>query len=131
MEAMAFYPKKISKNRVILYLHGGGYVAGSVNTHKSLIARIARAGKCKAIGINYRLAPENSYPAAIEDCMSAYLQLLKEGYKNIFLAGDSAGGALALILMMKLRDEKNDNANRGFPYLSMDRFNHVRRKYKN
>ncbi len=105
MEAMAFYPKKMSKNRIVLYLHGGGYTVGSVRTHKALIARIARAAKCKAIGVNYRLAPEDPHPAALNDCKSAYKQLIADGYTNIFLAGDSAGGGLTLALMMELRDQ--------------------------
>ncbi|MEZ5008866.1 MAG: alpha/beta hydrolase [Chitinophagales bacterium] len=106
LEAMSFYPKQMNKDRVVLYLHGGAYCAGSVKTHKALIARIARASKCKAIGINYRLAPDYPYPAALEDALSAYNELLAQGHKNIFLAGDSAGGGLCMALMLKLKKQR-------------------------
>lgn len=106
LPAMWFTPRKCNDKRVVLYLHGGGYCAGSVRTHKALIARIARAANCKALGVDYRLAPEHSYPAALEDAMTAYQALLEEGYEHIFLAGDSAGGGLAMALMLKLRDSE-------------------------
>ncbi|MCP4121926.1 MAG: alpha/beta hydrolase [Bacteroidetes bacterium] len=105
LEAKWFYPKKNNNDRVVLYFHGGGYCVGSIKTHKALIARIARACKCPAVGINYRLAPEHPYPAALEDSYSAYKALIELGHRNIYLAGDSAGGGLALALCMRLRDE--------------------------
>ncbi len=105
LPAVSFIPRKKNENRVILYLHGVAYVVGSVNTHRALIARLARAAKCEAIGIDYRLAPEHPYPAALEDSVNAYKALLDLGHKNIFLAGDSAGGGLALATMLKLREE--------------------------
>ena len=74
LSAMSFYPRKMEKNKIILYLHGGAYCAGSVRTHKALIARIARASKCKAIGLNYRLAPDHPYPAALDDAFKAYFR---------------------------------------------------------
>ncbi|MCB0501146.1 MAG: alpha/beta hydrolase [Bacteroidetes bacterium] len=106
LTAMSFYPKQLNDKRVILYLHGGAYCTGSVKTHKALIARIARASKCRAIGINYRLAPDHPYPAALEDALKVYEDLMDQGYENIFLAGDSAGGGLALALMLKLKDNR-------------------------
>jgi len=105
LDAMWFHPKKNNNDRVVLYFHGGGYCTGSVSTHKALIARIARACKCHAVGINYRLAPEHPYPAALEDSLKAYTALLEQGHRNIYLAGDSAGGGLVMALCMKLRDE--------------------------
>ncbi len=89
----------------ILYFHGGGYVTGSVNTHRDLIARISRAASMRAVGIDYRLAPENPFPAAVEDAVTAYRWLLEQKCQpeNIIIAGDSAGGGLALALMLKLR----------------------------
>jgi acetyl esterase/lipase len=105
LDAVSFLPKKMNKERIVLYLHGGAYVAGSVNTHRALIARIARASKCEAIGVDYRLAPEHPYPAALEDSVMAYKCLLEQGHQNIFLVGDSAGGGLSLATMLKLRDE--------------------------
>ncbi len=104
LEAISLYPRKLNEDRVILYFHGGAYCTGSIKTHKALIARIARAAKCKAVGINYRLAPDFPYPAAVEDVILAYKALLKDGHKNIYLVGDSAGGGLALSLMLKLKE---------------------------
>jgi acetyl esterase/lipase len=91
---------------VILYLHGGAYNLGSLNTHRELAARISKASKIKTLLIDYRLAPEHPYPAAIEDTVIAYRWLLKNGYSsnNIIIAGDSAGGGLAIAALVKLRD---------------------------
>lgn len=106
-EAEWILPKKAS-NDVLLYLHGGGYVSGSHRTHRPMVSRICKIGGFKGFVINYRKAPENPYPAALEDAHQAYLHLLKEGYspKNIVIAGDSAGGGLALALLYYLRDQK-------------------------
>ena len=60
-----------AQDRVILYLHGGGYVMGSINTHRAMIARISRAAKAKALALDYRLAPEHPFPAAVEDATAA------------------------------------------------------------
>lgn len=95
-------------DRVILYLHGGGYVMGSVNTHRAMVARISRAAKAKALSLDYRLAPENPFPAAVEDATAAYRWLLAEGYRpnKVVISGDSAGGGLTLAALLKLRDDK-------------------------
>ncbi|HLW70327.1 MAG TPA: alpha/beta hydrolase [Candidatus Binataceae bacterium] len=95
-------------DRVILYLHGGGYVMGSINTHRAMIARISRAAQAKALALDYRLAPEHPFPAAVEDAMAAYRWLLEQGYKpgKIVIAGDSAGGGLTLAAVLALRDAK-------------------------
>lgn len=92
--------------RVILYFHGGGYVFGSVNSHRPLIEFLAGAGDLRILAVNYRLAPEYKYPAALEDALASYGYLLKSGYRpeQIGVAGDSAGGGLSLALAMKLRD---------------------------
>jgi len=94
------------KDRVILYLHGGGYVIGSINTHRAMIARIARASNARALAIDYRLAPEHPFPAAVDDATRAYKWLLAQGYKpqKIVIAGDSAGGGLTLAALLALRD---------------------------
>jgi monoterpene epsilon-lactone hydrolase len=94
------------KDRVILYLHGGGYVIGSINTHRAMIARIARASNARALAIDYRLAPEHPFPAAVDDATRAYKWLLAQGYKpqKIVIAGDSAGGGLTLATLIALRD---------------------------
>ncbi|HZP46137.1 MAG TPA: alpha/beta hydrolase [Candidatus Binataceae bacterium] len=97
-----------AEDRVILYLHGGGYVMGSINTHRAMIARISRAAKAKCLALDYRLAPEHPFPAAVEDATAAYRWLLAQGYKpgKIAISGDSAGGGLTLATLLKLRDDK-------------------------
>jgi len=91
---------------VILYLHGGGYGLGSVETHRDLIARICRSSRASALAIDYRLAPEHKFPAQIEDATGAYRWLLQQGTdpRRIVIAGDSAGGGLTLSTLVSLRD---------------------------
>ncbi|MEA3221998.1 MAG: alpha/beta hydrolase [Thermodesulfobacteriota bacterium] len=91
----------------VLYLHGGGYVSGSINTHRELAARISRAAKARALIIEYRLAPEHPFPAALEDSMASYRWLVTEGFDpaRIVIAGDSAGGGLVISTLIALRDE--------------------------
>ncbi|MEL6347735.1 MAG: alpha/beta hydrolase [Myxococcota bacterium] len=90
----------------ILYLHGGGYSFGSYHSHRALIERLAFSAHSVVLAINYRLAPEHPCPAAIEDAVFAYRWLVAQGYApdQIVLAGDSAGGALAMSALMALRD---------------------------
>jgi len=92
--------------RVIYYLHGGGYVICSINTHRELISRLSRAAGARALAIDYRLAPENPCPAAVEDSMSAYQWLLSTGVDpaRLVIAGDSAGGGLTVATLVALRD---------------------------
>ncbi len=96
----------VDQDRVLLYLHGGGYVIGSIHTHKGLIAALSRAANCRALALDYRLAPEHRYPAAVEDATRAYRWLLAQGYApgRIAIAGDSAGGGLTLATLVALRD---------------------------
>ncbi len=91
---------------VMLYLHGGAYNLGSVKASRDLIARLVAATKHKALALDYRLAPENPFPAALEDAVAAYRWLLAEGTapSRILLAGDSAGGGLAVAALVALRD---------------------------
>lgn len=91
---------------VILYLHGGGYISGSMDSHRALAARIAAAAGRDAVSLDYRLAPEDPFPAAVDDAVAAYLALLEAGHdpSAIAVAGDSAGGGLALALLLALRD---------------------------
>jgi monoterpene epsilon-lactone hydrolase len=84
---------------VILYLHGGGYVIGSARTGANLAAQLARRTGVPAVSLDYRLAPENPFPAAVEDAVAAYRELLESG-RDVVLAGDSAGGGLALATMI-------------------------------
>ena len=109
-EAAWFTPDDCVKSKTILYLHGGGYVMGSYNTHRALIGRIARASGCKALAINYRKAPEYAYPLAIEDALNTYKEMIADGYENIFIMGDSAGGGLTLALLQLIRKHKLQKA---------------------
>ena len=90
----------------LLYLHGGGYILGSIDTHRSMVTRLCKFANMRGLIIDYRLAPENPFPAAIEDAEEAYDFLIGEGVsaEKMFLAGDSAGGGLSLALMQKLRE---------------------------
>jgi len=99
---------EVVKDKVILYLHGGGYIEGSITSHKDLAQRISRVSKAKVLLLDYRLAPEHPFPAALEDSTRAYRWLVDtEGYlsQNIVIAGDSAGGGLTVATLVKLRDE--------------------------
>ena len=94
--------------RAVLYLHGGGYVIGSINTHRSLAARLSRACKARVLVIDYRLAPEHPHPAAVDDSVAAYRWMLSQGLKpaRISVAGDSAGGGLTVATLVAIRDAK-------------------------
>ncbi|MDK1020753.1 MAG: alpha/beta hydrolase [Candidatus Hydrogenedentes bacterium] len=93
-------------DRVVLYLHGGGYVLGSLISHQDLVARISKAAKSRVLYIDYRLAPEHPFPAAVEDATDAYRWLLSTGIdaSRAVVAGDSAGGGLTVATMVSLRD---------------------------
>jgi len=95
-----------ANGRVILYLHGGGYVMGSRRTHRELASRIARDASARVLVLEYRLAPEHPFPAAVDDAAEAYRWLRKQGVaaSSIAIAGDSAGGGLTLATLLKLRD---------------------------
>lgn len=90
----------------VLYLHGGGYIIGSAATHKGLTGHLAKASGCMVVAPDYRLAPEHPFPAALDDAEAAWLALIDEGFSpgQIAIAGDSAGGGLAIALAMRLRD---------------------------
>ena len=94
-----------SDSRVVLYLHGGGYIIGSPRTHRPLMAELSQASKGRVLGLDYRLAPEHPFPAPVEDSVSAYRWLLNEGYDpaRIAVAGDSAGGGLTVAMMVQAR----------------------------
>ena len=94
-------------NKIILYLHGGGYIQGSLKTHRDLCQRISRASNARTLYIDYGIAPENPFPAGLNDAVKAYQWLI--GHQdilpgNIVIAGDSAGGGLTLATLLKLRD---------------------------
>lgn len=91
---------------VVLYLHGGGYIVGSPLSHRHLVAELGRAAEAAALSLDYRLAPEYPFPAAVEDAVTAYAWLLDQGISpnRIVIAGDSAGGGLTVATMLLLRD---------------------------
>ena len=93
------------ESRVVLYLHGGGYIIGSTRTHRPLMAELSRASSARVLGLDYRLAPEHPFPAPIEDAVAAYRWLLNEGYDpaRIAVAGDSAGGGLTVAALVQIR----------------------------
>jgi acetyl esterase/lipase len=100
-------PEARDEGRVILYLHGGGFIAESPKVHGKLLKRIARKAGARGFYVSYRLAPEHPYPAGTDDCLAAYRYLLAEGIDpaRIVIAGDSAGGNLALVTAMRARDD--------------------------
>jgi acetyl esterase/lipase len=92
---------------VIMYLHGGGYAIGSLKSHEPLYADLCKHSGLKVLAVDYRLAPENPFPAAIDDVLSVYESLLEKGYSanRIAIAGDSAGGGLSTALLLSIRDK--------------------------
>lgn len=93
----------------ILYLHGGAYVTMSARTHRSITSRLAAWSNARLFALDYRLAPEHPFPAALEDALAAYRALISAGTlpSHVVIAGDSAGGGLALALLVALRDAKD------------------------
>ena len=99
-------PVERASSGILLYLHGGGYSAGSAHSHRGLVAQIAAAAGVRALLPEYRLAPEHPFPAALEDVLAVYRHLLAKGVPpyGVVLAGDSAGGGLAVAASVALRD---------------------------
>lgn len=98
------------RSRVLLFFHGGGYCSGSIISHRRMVSEAGRAGGVRTLAISYRLAPENPFPAAFDDAVTAWHFLRRQGIaaKHIAIGGDSAGGGLSLAVAMKLRDVKED-----------------------
>ena len=102
-----FTPRKnVNTKSIIVYLHGGGYCFGSsLTTHKVGVTKLAKQTRLVCYSVDYRLAPEHQYPAALDDALIAWKHIVSQHPNcNIILAGDSAGGGLSLALMMYLRD---------------------------
>jgi monoterpene epsilon-lactone hydrolase len=99
-------PSGAQQDRVILHLHGGGYITGGIDSHQMMCVLMAQTLKMKVLLPEYRLAPEHPFPAAMDDALKVYRWLLAKGYKpeNIIISGDSAGGGLALAMVLKLMD---------------------------
>ncbi|HEY5559930.1 MAG TPA: alpha/beta hydrolase [Steroidobacteraceae bacterium] len=100
-------PTGVSTDGVILYLHGGGFIAESPAIHDPLLAALGRAAGARGVMVDYRLAPEHPFPAALDDCYAAWNVLLSSGIDpgRVVIAGDSAGGNLAVVTAMRARDE--------------------------
>ncbi len=95
-----------AQDTAILYLHGGGYVIGSLDSHRHMVAELGRASGMRTFAIDYRLAPEHKFPAAVDDTVAAYRYLLAQGIKpnRIVIGGDSAGGGLVIGAMLAIKD---------------------------
>ena len=98
---------QVAEQKTILYFHGGGYILGSVEAHRSIVAKFVQGSGVRALLFGYRLAPEHRFPAALDDSVAAYRWLLAEGISpaHIVFAGDSAGGGLCLATLLALRDQ--------------------------
>lgn len=95
------------QTRTVLYLHGGGYVIGSLNTHRRLACDLSAAADARILVIDYRMGPEHPFPAAVDDAVTAYRWLLEQGVAaaNIAISGDSAGGGLTMATLLKLKQD--------------------------
>ena len=101
-------PAQIREDRAILYFHGGGYVMGSSRSHRAIVAKFVLGSGIPALVVDYRLAPEHPFPAAIEDSLAAYAWLLSEGFSpsRIAFVGDSAGGGLCLAMLLAVQQKE-------------------------
>lgn len=99
-------PEDSRSDHVLLYLHGGGYIIGSIDSHRNLVSQIAAASGCRALLVDYRLGPEHRFPVAVEDAAASYRWLISQGYEpaKTAIAGDSAGGGLTAATLVSLRD---------------------------
>jgi epsilon-lactone hydrolase len=104
IEALWLIPENCDSHRIVFYIHGGGFVAGSILSHKDLASRVAKACRAKTLLFNYRLAPEHPFPAGLTDVRNIYEQVWEKYGRNssISIVGDSAGGGLALSLLSEL-----------------------------
>tara|TARA_R110000868_G_scaffold100912_6_gene277757 strand:+ start:8148 stop:9059 length:912 start_codon:yes stop_codon:yes gene_type:complete len=114
-----------NQDRVILYVHGGGYVIGSVASHRHLVTELGRASGTRTLALDYRLAPEHPFPAAVDDAMAGYKFLLAQGFApgNIAIAGDSAGGGLTVATLLAIKDAGLDQPACGFcisPWIDLE-----------
>jgi epsilon-lactone hydrolase len=105
--AMWAEPKKCARDRVLLCAHGGGYVCGSMYTHRKTYAHVAKAVGCRALIVDYRRAPENVHPGPVNDMARSYQWLLDQGIRSdhVALIGDSAGGGLAVTTILRTKDQ--------------------------
>ncbi len=107
VDAEWIIPPNVETNRTLFYIHGGGFYCGSLNTHRAAVANFAKAIGSRAIHIDYKLAPEYPFPAAIEDCIAVYKWLIQNDTppKSIIMGGESAGGTLTLNALVSCRNQ--------------------------
>ena len=100
-------PANGAADRVLLYVHGGGYVIGSAKIYERFTGHLANAVGCRVLNVDYRLAPEHPHPAAVDDAVAAYRWLLDQGIapEHIAISGDSAGGGLTVAALLRIRDD--------------------------
>lgn len=100
-------PDNAPDNKLIFYVHGGGYVSGSCNDHRVIVAKIAKQAGFTAFLYEYGLAPENPFPVALHDSINMYKTVIEKGYKpeNIVMMGESAGGGLCLSVLLAIKDQ--------------------------
>lgn len=98
-------PENTNPDKLIFYVHGGGYVSGSCNDHRAFVAKLAKSSGITNLQYEYRLAPEYPYPHALNDSIKVYQSILNKGYKsqNIIMVGESAGGGLTLAILLALK----------------------------
>ncbi len=101
-----FTPPGVSSDITVYWLHGGGYSTGSVATHARMVSLIAKVAGARAFAVDYRLAPENPFPAGLDDAVAGYRWLLEQGVDpaRLVIGGDSAGGGLSLAMLQRLRE---------------------------
>ena len=110
IQAEWIIPERPLEGKVLLYIHGGGFISGSCQTHRMHVAKFAKGAQLKSLVFDYRLAPEHPFPAGLEDCVDVYKWLLEQGYKDsdIIVGGESAGGTLTLSLLLALKEKGID-----------------------
>jgi len=108
MYAEWILPEQYSADKILMYIHGGGFITGSCDSHRTHVAKFAKGCGLKSLLFDYRLAPEHPFPAAVDDCIEAYQWLFEQKYKpeNIVVGGESAGGTLTLSLLLKLKEKE-------------------------
>jgi acetyl esterase len=102
--ARHYRPADVATETRIFYIHGGGFVVGSIESHDAICAELAHGARAELVSVDYRLAPEHVWPAALEDCYAVLEALLAEG-RPVVVAGDSAGGNLAAGVALKAKAE--------------------------